>query len=172
MKVRNKLSYECQLDIGVPQGSILGPLFLIMYTSDLDVIISKFNQSVHYYADYTQVYNLFSEDPDIHELTQCYNDIKFKDWMSKNYQKLNRDKTKLIEIEPYLNHCENIMLGDSIATIENAKNLGLIFDYFRTLQSDSSITSNKGTKLASKKLISSLCYRAHPVQLQNSPPHF
>ena len=54
--VKNGTSDECQLEIGVPQGSILGPLLFIMYTKDLEQIVTNYGFSIHLYADDTQVY--------------------------------------------------------------------------------------------------------------------
>jgi len=56
VKVKTSVSSSCILEIGVPQGSILGPLLFILYTKDLEKIVTKYGFSVHLYADDTQLY--------------------------------------------------------------------------------------------------------------------
>ena len=69
-------SGECLLTIGVPQGSILGRLFFILFTKDLEHIANKYGLSLHCYADDCQIYFFFKpsrESFHTHEsnLQQC-----------------------------------------------------------------------------------------------------
>jgi mannose/fructose/N-acetylgalactosamine-specific phosphotransferase system component IID len=48
---------------GVPQGSILGPLLFILYTTNIVNIASNYDILIHMYADDTQLYiNLVTKD--------------------------------------------------------------------------------------------------------------
>ena len=129
--VKKGSSSECALDIGVPQGSILGPLLFILYTKDLESIVSKFGFSVHLYADDTQIYFAFdvhSDNPDLEAVKVCFQEIKH--WMSNNFLKLNEDKTELLDIGPYVSTITSLDLGDlDITPVEKAKNLGFLFDH-------------------------------------------
>ena len=124
-------STECQLVIGVPQGSILGPLLFILYTKELELIVTRYGFSIHLYANDTQVYFSFdvhSSDPDLSKVKACFQEIK--SWMANNYLKLNEDKTEFVDIGPYISPIKDLDLGDTLVhPTEKAKNLGFVFDH-------------------------------------------
>ncbi len=72
------VSYRSQVRYGVPQGSVLGPLLIMLYMLPLGNIIRKYRLSFHYYADDTQLYisSRPSETHQIKELMECIVDIK------------------------------------------------------------------------------------------------
>jgi len=91
------LSFVVHVACSVPQGSVLGPLFFIMYMADLADRAVKHGVSLHAYADDTQLYLHFRRDEmalPADQLERCVLDIGH--WMSANRLKLNADKTELL----------------------------------------------------------------------------
>jgi len=88
----------------VPQSSVLGPLFFILYTADLADRAAKYGVSLHAYADDTQLYLHFRRDEmasSADQLERCVLDIGH--WMSANRLKLNADKIERLFISS--GHC-------------------------------------------------------------------
>ena len=138
VSVNDKYSESCSLEIGVPQGSILGPLLFILYTKEIEKITEKYNFHVHLYADDSQLY--FSFDPkstndeeQLLNLKKCFAEIK--SWMSKNFLKMNDDKTEILELHGLQSIAplrKSFVLGDDldceVVPTLSAKNLGFYFD--------------------------------------------
>ena len=132
-------SHTVDVNPGVPQGSILGPILFNLYFKKAELIASSHRLCVHSYADDMQCY--FSVDRDF-SVDIIKNKIRvflqdLKHWMTCNFLKLNESKTKVIEILPNCNVesriISNIQIDDTSSCFlpmpnDFVKILGVICD--------------------------------------------
>ena len=132
--IKDNRSEQIDIEIGVPQGSILGPILFIMYTQELQSIASRYGLKIHLFADDTQIYVSFTQnnmEKVIKNIQECLSHIKW--WMKVNYLKLNANKTEVLIMHHKVDKTPNpteieLQKDEPITPCLQARNLGVWFD--------------------------------------------
>ena len=135
VKVNSHESTSRELRCGVPQGSVLGPILFLLYTSPLGDVLRYHSVKFHLYADDTQIYLTFESSPDSSEMAKvmmeaCVRDIDA--WMTVNMLKMNRDKTELLVLNgrhrPLPPLTTISVCDEEINRSAKVRNIGVIYD--------------------------------------------
>ena len=122
-KVENVFSKWQNIEIGVPQGSILGPRLFTIFICDLFLILDN-----TYFASYADGNNPYSINQNKYSVTKSLEELSIRllSWFKENKLKLNLDKCHLI-----VSGSENAKIKLDDFTITNSKKeklFGIIFD--------------------------------------------
>ena len=93
--VKGEVSDWLTVTSGMPQGSLLGPLFFIIYINDLPGVISG-DSSIALYADDCKLYRVINSPEDIASLQDDLD--KISDWCKESKMKVNVKKCKIMRI--------------------------------------------------------------------------
>ena len=126
VKCETDLSSWYTSSCGVPQGSVLGPLLFVMYTTPPSTLISCCSLNHHLYADDTQLFLSFLPTHLESSIDHLHNALdRISSWMTANLLTLNSSKTEflLIGFSKQL-----AKINNSSLTTHSARNLRFIFD--------------------------------------------
>jgi hypothetical protein len=106
-KSRHHYSEWEPIRYGIPQGSILGPLFFILYINEKTMVISA-NRVL--FADDTSMI-ITKSDPMEFTKTINRNIIKINRWFKSNSLSLNTDKTHFLQFHTKINQSYDIQIS-------------------------------------------------------------
>ena len=122
-----KESVILSINAGVPQGSILDPLFFLIFIND---IVAEVGCSIKLFADDTSIYVIIENaQTDANNLNE--NLTKIQDWSNKWLVRFNPQKTETLLIsrkQSHINHPTLFMDTIPIQEVKTHKHLGLTFN--------------------------------------------
>ena len=146
VEINNTQSTKNDITVGVPQGSILGPLLFIIYINDIIHSSTVFRFII--FADDTTLYTTLNTQEDINDIL---NDelVKINNWLKVNKLSLNVAKTKAMLFHMPQKRILNLRLkiaGSNIEFIDNFNFLGI------TINKHLNWTKHMDIKLLSAKI--------------------
>ena len=132
VEVNGVNSKQEKVTLGVPQGSVLGPLLFLIYVNDIANAVTNPNAKIMLFADDT---NVFIENKNANTLLVETEGImtELADWFSENMLSLSIEKTQY-SIFHHRNkrlpeNCDSVTFGTHpINRVDEAKYLGVILD--------------------------------------------
>ena len=127
VQIKDTLSNLTPIKIGVPQGSILGPLLFLIYINDLCKL--QLSVKICLFADDTTVY---SSSKTFDESTKilCTDMLMICDWFTKNRLVINWSKTKAMFINRNATSLPDHLKisGNDVEFVNSFKLLGVLID--------------------------------------------
>lgn len=144
VKVNGCTSGFLEVNTGVPQGTILGPLLFTLYVNDL--LESMPDNTLIAFADDTAIISVDENWKTVELKMNNYLDKVFR-WLVSNKLSLNVEKTVYMTFGSYCTSVPEIMNitlnGKKLNRVEQCKYLGIILDYRLTWEKHMDYLINK-----------------------------
>ena len=153
---------------GVPQGSVLGPIFVISYSTEVVAIVQHQGFKVHTFADDLQIYESTAQNGAadlMARMSLCIECVA--SWMSSNRLRLNPSKTELIWLDRRSRrsqHCDGFNMtvyGADVRPVDCVRGIGVLIDSNMTLM-------NHGQQCGWHLLLSAMPVTYHPTDAAHS----
>jgi hypothetical protein len=139
VKIDDIVSPSLEIQYGVPQGSVLGPLLFTCYMIGLDSVLSHHGVKYKIYADDIQLYittKVSSLKDAIERMEKCIIDLKT--WLNKRFLHLNDSKTEAILLgsPTTVRKCgiQSIRISETVIICKSSvRDLGVIIDNSLTM---------------------------------------
>ena len=154
VKVNGSFSTWIETSVGVPQGSVLGPLLFNIYLNDLFMFVT--DCKIRNYADDTTIY--VCDDNHENVLNKVESEtLILSEWFRNNYMKLNGDKCHLMIFSQKSNDLSIKIGSTTIIESTEEKLLGVTLDKQLSFKTHvKSLCKKAGQKLHALSCISYL----------------
>jgi ribonuclease P/MRP protein subunit RPP40 len=118
---------ECEVESGVPQGTVLGPTLFTIYIDDLEAEIErrKLEVLIKKFADDTKGAKIIQKQEDNHKLQEALDCLC--EWADEWGMSFNYGKCKIMHIGKNNPRHEYFMRGNKLTTTEEERDVGVIF---------------------------------------------
>lgn len=157
VQIKSTQSQGCQVEIGVPQGSILGPFLFLVYINDLPFMVQNLAKIVLFADDTSLIFKVNRQTQNVDDVNNAL--LRIQDWFTVNNLVLNSKKTKCIRFSlPNVqkSKLDIVLNNDVLDFVDNAVFLGITLD--EKLQWDPHIN-------ALSKRLSSAAYAVRKIRL-------
>ena len=125
VRVNGELSDETDVESGVPQGTILGPILFDIHIDDLDLAVKDLAH-LKKFADDTKVYRTVRNEDDRKKFQDALNNLCH--WAQEWGMEYNIAKCKIMHLGHNNPAYEYTMLNTPLLTTESERDLGVMVD--------------------------------------------
>ena len=135
-----------EITSGVPQCSILGPLFFVIFINDLPDVVCSDN-TIALYADDSKMFRVIDCDEDLIYFQEDLD--KFHQWSQRNQMDFNTKKCKIMRITrkqvPFTN---SVHMNDTVLEeVKEFKDLGILTDCSLSWNSHTDMITAKANRM-------------------------
>ena len=123
VKVKEALSESSEVESGVPQGTVLGPVLFIVFIDDIDEAASLLD-FMNKFADDTKGLKSIENVEDCEKMQQTLD--KLCSWANKWGMKFNVKKCKIMHIGPGNPGHRYRMEGEELVEVEEERDIGVV----------------------------------------------